>query len=147
MSIGDFEADGSEFYYEGSLPVLAGRFRRKIVGYFDGHVPKGMRTGREIRLVKLPELTWVYGYLMRAEGIGPVLYIKSAAMMEGVEGYHPIRSASEIRQSQAAVEASSPKPTHRTHEPLTDTEFDLDFDDLTDVTAPVDGTKEPQTER
>lgn len=146
MSFGDFEADDSEFYYEGSLPVLAGRFRRKIVGYFDGHVPKGMRTGREIRLVKLPELNWVYGYLMRAEGIGPVLYIKNAASMEGVEGYHPIRSASAIRQSKTTVDLSS-KPTQHTHKPAADTDFELDFDDLTDLAAPADINKEPQTER
>lgn len=146
MSFGDFEADDSEFYYEGSLPVLAGRFRRKIVGYFDGHVPKGMRTGREIRLVKLPELTWVYGYLMRAEGIGPVLYIKNAASMEGVEGYHPIRSASEIRQSKTVIDPSS-VPTQPAHEPLADTDFDLDFDDLTDFALPGNLNKEPQTER
>ena len=146
MSFGDFEADDSEFYYEGSLPVLAGRFRRKIVGYFDGHVPKGMRTGREIRLVKLPELTWVYGYLMRAEGIGPVLYIKNAASMEGVEGYHPIRSASEIRQSKTVIDPSS-IPTQPAHEPLADTDFDLDFDDLTDFALPGNLNKEPQTER
>ena len=146
MSFGDFEADDSEFYYEGSLPVLAGRFRRKIVGYFDGHVPKGMRTGREIRLVKLPELTWVYGYLMRANGIGPVLYIKNAASMEGVEGYHPIRSASEIRQSKTVIDPSS-IPTQPAHEPLADTDFDLDFDDLTDFALPGNLNKEPQTER
>jgi hypothetical protein len=145
MSFGDFEADDSEFYYEGSLPVLAGRFRRKIVGYFDGHVPKGMRTGREIRLVKLPELTWVYGFLMRAKGIGPVLYIKNAALMEGVEGYHPIRSASEIRQSKTAAHPS-PSPTQLAHEPAVDSDFDLDFDDLTDLTAPGDLSKVPQTE-
>lgn len=146
MSFGDFEADDSEFYYEGSLPVLAGRFRRKIVGYFDGHVPKGMRTGREIRLVKLPELTWVYGYLMRAEGIGPVLYIKNAASMDGVEGYHPIRSASEIRQSKTVIDPFS-VPTQPAHEPLSDTDFDLDFDDLTDLALPGNLNKEPQTER
>ena len=145
MGIVDFEADDSEFYYEGSLPVLAGSFRRKIVGYFDGHVPKGMRTGREIRLVKLPELSWVYGYLMRAKGIGPVLYVRNSAMMDGVEGFHPIRSASQIRQ---AKPISEPPPHHApvAREPVTETDFDLNFDDLPDI-VPRDLDIEPQTER
>jgi hypothetical protein len=144
MGIGDFEADDSEFYYEGSLPVLAGSFRRKIVGYFDGHVPKGMRTGREIRLVKLPELSWVYGYLMRAKGIGPVLYVRNAAMLDGVEGFHPIRSASEIRQAKPVSEPPHHAPVAR--EPVTETEFDVNFDDLPDI-VPSDLNIEPQTER
>jgi hypothetical protein len=143
MGVGDFEADDSEFYYEGSLPVLAGRFRRKIVGYFDGHIPKGMRTGREVRLVKLPELTWVYGFLMRAKGIGPVLYIRNAASMEGVEGFHPIRSASEIRQ---AKPISDPPPALVPAEPLAETDFDVNFDGLPDI-VPSDFDNEPQTER
>ena len=144
MGIGDFEADDSEFYYEGSLPVLAGSFRRKIVGYFDGHVPKGMRTGREIRLVKLPELSWVYGYLMRAKGIGPVLYVRNAAMLDGVEGFHPIRSASEIRQAKPVSEPPHYAPVAR--EPVTETDFDVNFDDLPDI-VPSDLNIEPQTER
>jgi hypothetical protein len=127
MGIGDFEADDSEFYY------------------FDGHIPKGMRTGREIRLVKLPELTWVYGYLMRAKGIGPVLYIRNAAMMEGVEGFHPIRSASEIRNTKTASEpAAQAMPIAR--EPTAETDFDVNFGDLPDI-VPADLDNEPQTER
>ena len=52
MSFSDFETDESEFYYKGALPVLAGRFRRRIVGYFTGNIPLGLHTGREVRLFK-----------------------------------------------------------------------------------------------
>ena len=145
MGVGDFEADDSEFYYEGSLPVLAGRFRRKIVGYFDGHIPRGLRTGREVRLVKLPELTWVYGFLMRAKGIGPVLYIRDGTLMEGVEGFHPIRSASEIRQAKPVTDPS-PHYAPAAREPAAETDFDVNFDDLPDI-VPSDLDIEPQTER
>ena len=110
MNFSDFEADESEFYYEGALPVLAGRFRRRIVGYFTGHIPLGLHTGREVRLVKLPQLNWVYGYLMRAKEIGPVLYVRSAAMLQGVEGFHPMRSASTIRQYKNARDAHNARP-------------------------------------
>lgn len=125
MDFGDFEADESEFYYEGALPVLAGRFRRRIVGYFTGHIPLGLHTGREVRLVKLPQLNWVYGYLMRAKEIGPVLYVRSAAMLQGVEGFHPMRSASTIRQfktAQGAHNAATPRHSVRrsqTNKPVT----------------------------
>ena len=141
MGFGDFEADDSEFRYEGSLPVLAGRFRRKIVGYFNGNIPPGMRTGREVRLVKLPELTWVYGYLMRAKEIGPVLYIRDAAMMDSVEGFHPIRSASEIRQANAANEAPFYQPVHASAH-IADTDFDDDFETLLEIPVPA-GLDEP----
>ena len=116
MGIDDFEADESEFYYEGALPVLAGRFRRRIVGYFTGHIPLGLRTGREVRLVKLPQLNWVYGYLMRAKEIGPVLYVRSASMLQGVEGFHPMRSASTIGQFKKAHRAhNAATPHHSVH--------------------------------
>lgn len=110
MSFSDFETDESEFYYKGALPVLAGRFRRRIVGYFTGNIPLGLHTGREVRLLKLPELTWVYGYLMRAKEIGPVLYVRRAAMMKDVEGFHPIRSASTIRQFKNAKDEYKAAP-------------------------------------
>ena len=110
MDFSDFEVDESEFYYEGALPVLAGRFRRRIVGYFTGHISLGLRTGREVRLVKLPQLNWVYGYLMRAKEIGPVLYVRSAATLEGVDGFHPMRSASTIRQYKNARDAHNARP-------------------------------------
>ena len=142
MGVGDFEVDESEFYYKGSLPVLAGRLRRRIIGYYDGNVPPGMRTGREIRLVKLPELNWVYAYLMRATGIGAVLYVRDAATMEGVEGFHPIRSASEIRQAKPALN----EPRYRAPsgvQSMADPE--LDFDELTKLKIPVSLTKGRQT--
>lgn len=137
MAFGDFENDDSEFRYTGSLPVLAGGFRRKIIGYFNGNIPAGMRTGREVRLIKLPALTWVYGFLMRAKEIGPVLFIKDGAQMEGVEGFHPIRSASEIRQSGGDANdefidipqaASAPSAI----------DLDDDFDALTNIEIPVE---------
>ena len=137
MGFGDFEADDSEFRYEGSLPVLAGRFRRKIIGYFNGNIPPGMRTGREVRLVKLPELTWVYGFLMRAKEIGPVLYIKNGAMMEGVEGYHPIRSASEIRQSGGESNEELPNVA-QSSDAIAGVDLDHDFDALTDIAIPIE---------
>jgi hypothetical protein len=130
MGFGDFEADDSEFRYEGSLPVLAGRFRRKVIGYFNGNIPPGMRTGREVRLVKLPQLTWVYGYLMRAKEIGPVLYIKDGSLMDGVEGFHPLRSASAIRQ------ANSDDTENFTHTLHNGVDLDDDFDALTDIAIP-----------
>ncbi len=132
MGFGDFEDDDSEFSYDGSLPVLAGRFRRKIIGYFNGHIPAGMRTGREVRLVKLPELNWVYGFLMRAKDIGPVLYIKDGSQMEGVEGFHPIRSASEIRQAGGETGAT---PISRPHVGVN---LDDDIDALTELEIPAD---------
>lgn len=107
------------------MPVLAGRVRRRIVGYFTGHIPLGLHTGREVRLVKLPELNWVYGYLMRAKEIGPVLYVRSAAMLQGVEGFHPMRSDSTIRQfkkAQGAHNAATPRHSVRrsqTNKPVT----------------------------
>ena len=132
MTFGEFEDDDSEFRYEGSLPVLAGSFRRKIIGYFNGDIPVGMRTGREIRLVKLPELTWVYGFLMRAKEIGPVLYVRDGAQMEGVEGFHPIRSASQIRQS-SATDNSIDIPSASTETAI---ESDEDFEALLDIDFP-----------
>lgn len=95
----DHGAEDTEYYYEGSLPVLAGRFRRKIVGYFNGHIPPGTRIGREIRLVKLPQLDWVYGYLIRDDRHGIVVYVLNGALLSGVEGFHPLRSGREIRQT------------------------------------------------
>jgi hypothetical protein len=96
----NYDAAGSEYYYAGALLVLAGRFRRRVVGYFNGNIPPGTRVGREIRLVKLPELSWVFGYLLRDERHGVVLYVPDAALLPGVEGFHPTRSGREIRQSQ-----------------------------------------------
>lgn len=132
MTFGEFEDDDSEFRYEGSLPVLAGSFRRKIIGYFNGDIPVGMRTRREIRLVKLPELTWVYGFLMRAKEIGPALYVRDGAQMEGVEGFHPIRSASQIRQS-SATDNSIDIPSASTETAI---ESDEDFEALLDIDFP-----------
>lgn len=137
MGFGDFENDDSEFSYDGSLPVLAGRFRRKIIGYFNGHIPAGMRTGREVRLVKLPELTWVYGYLMRAKDIGPVLYIKDGAQMERVEGFHPIRSASKIRQAGGDINDPSISATPMST-PHAGVNLDDDIDAMTELEIPAE---------
>ncbi len=137
MGFGDFDDDDSEFRYTGSLPVLAGGFRRKIIGYFNGNIPPGMRTGREVRLVKLPELTWVYGFLMRAKEIGPVLYIKDGGQMEGVEGFHPIRSASEIRQSGSENTSQLAGSAH-VKGAHGEVNLDEDFDALTDIEIPAD---------
>ena len=49
---------------------------------------------------------------MRAKEIGPVRYVLSAAMLQGVEGFHPMRSASTIRQynkAQGAHNAATPR--------------------------------------
>jgi hypothetical protein len=99
----NYQAGNSEYYYEGSLPVLAGRFRRKLVGYFNGNIPPGTRIGREIRLIKLPELTWVYGYLLRDAQHGVVVYVPDGASLASVEGFHPLRSGREIRQTQSVT--------------------------------------------
>ena len=96
-----------ERYFQGYLPVYAGRFRRKIVGYFDGHIPPGTRVGREIRLVKLPALTWVYGHLIATDD-GPAIYVPSASMMDSIEGFHPIRSGKEIRTTPKSELPSGP---------------------------------------
>ncbi len=104
----DDEAENLEYYYEGSLPVLAGRFRRKVVGYFNGNIPPGTRIGREIRLVKLPDLTWVYGYLIRDGEHGVVIYVPNGALLPGVEGFHPVRSGREIRLAQPITSKLSP---------------------------------------
>ncbi|MEO6024761.1 MAG: hypothetical protein ABIP64_16955 [Burkholderiales bacterium] len=72
------------------------------MGYFNGHIPPGTRIVREVRLVKLPELRWVYGYLI-ATNDGPALLVQSASMMDSVEGFHPIRSGREIRSSPPCI--------------------------------------------
>lgn len=115
-----------ELYFQGNLPVYAGRFRRRIIGYFTGHIPPGTRIGREVRLVKLPELNWVYGHLI-ATPDGPALYVPNASMMESIEGFIPLRSGREIRASSAP-----PLPPKSTsiEQPISDD----DFDDLTDLT-------------
>jgi hypothetical protein len=110
----DYEAEDSEYYYEGSLPVLAGRFRRKLVGYFNGNIPPGTRIGREIRLVKLPQLIWVYGYLIRDDEHGVVLYIPNGALLPGVEGFCPVQLGGEIRPAQPITSKLSP---HRSNRP------------------------------
>ena len=123
-------ADNTEYYYEGSLPVLAGRFRRKLVGYFNGNIPPGTRVGREIRLIKLPQLTWVYGFLIRDSQHGVAVYVPNGALLPGVEGFHPVRSGRQIRHSQPIT---SKQPPARP-KPLEAVESDLDnLDDFNDL--------------
>jgi hypothetical protein len=139
----EYEADNSEYYYAGSLPVLAGRFRRKLVGYFNGNIPPGTRIGREIRLIKLPELTWVYGYLLRDAQYGVVVYVPDGASLASVEGFHPLRSGREIRQTQAVNTTQQP---HLKNLPTPSAaNLDDNLDDLTDVMeiGNLDGTPRP----
>ena len=123
--------------------MLAGRFRRKLVGYFNGNIPPGTRIGREIRLIKLPELTWVYGYLLRDAQHGVVVYVPDGASLASVEGFHPVRSGREIRQTQA-VTAMQPPHLQNLPKP-TAANLDDNIDDLTDVMeiGNLDGTPRP----
>jgi hypothetical protein len=127
----DYDAADSEYYYEGSLAVLAGRFRRKLVGYFNGNIPPGTRIGREIRLVKLPQLTWVYGYLIRDPEHGVVLYVPNGALLPGVEGFHPLRSSREIRQASPVTSNQPPQYPKSTDTQASDLDDNLDH--LTDL--------------
>ena len=115
-----------ELYFQGSLPVFAGRFRRKRGGYFNGHIPPGTRIGREVRLVKLPELRWVYGYLIATDD-GPALYVPSASMLDSIEGFHPIRSGREIRSAPSSSLSPSSQTPHNAEL------LDDDLDDLTNI--------------
>lgn len=139
----DYEAADSEYYYEGSLPVLAGRFHRKLVGYFNGNIPPGTRIGREIRLIKLPQLAWVYGYLIRDGEHGVVLYVPNGALLSGVEGFHPLRSGREIRQMQPII---SKRPPHHSNRPDAQaSNLDDDLDELSDIMEieDIDGVPRP----
>lgn len=131
MVVKDYEAEVLEYYYEGSLLVLAGRFRRKVVGYFNGNIPPGTRVGREIRLIKLPHLTWVYGYLIRDREHGVVIYVPNVALLPGVEGFHPVRTAREIRLAQAITSKLPPHDPHSAHADAA--ELDATLDDLTNL--------------
>ncbi len=126
----NYEADNPEYYYEGLLPVLAGRFRRKLVGYFNGNITPGTRIGREIRLIKLPELTWVYGYLIREEQYGVVIYVPDGASLASVEGFHPVRSGREIRQTQSVI--ASPPAHQQNLAASAAADLDDNLDELTD---------------
>jgi hypothetical protein len=132
----DYKADDSEFYYEGSLPVLTGRFRRKLVGYFNGNIPAGTRIGREVRLVKLPQLNWVFGYLLRDDEHGVVLYVPNGALLPGVEGFHPLRSGREIRQTLPITSSQPPHSSNSTDIPAANLDDNLDH--LTDL-AEIEG--------
>lgn len=131
----DYEAENLEYYYEGSLPVLAGRFRRKLVGYFDGYVAPGTRIGREIRLVKLPQLTWVYGYLIRDAKFGVVIYVPNSALLRDVEGFSPVRSGLEIRRAQPFTSTRPPYNPNAAKAKTSNADADVDVDD---VAKPVD---------
>lgn len=139
----DGEVGDSEYYYEGSLPVLAGRFRRKVVGYFNGNIPPGTRIGREIRLIRLPHLTWVYGYLIRDGEHGVVIYIPNGALLSGVEGFHSVRSGGEIRLAQAITSTLPPAHPHPANAKASN--LDDTLDDLTNLAGigDIDGPSQP----
>ena len=126
MDPNDNKMESSEYYYEGSLHVLAGRFRRKLVGYFNGNIPPGTRVGREIRLVKLPQLAWVYGYLIRDDQYGVALYVPNGALLPGVEGFHPVRAGRKIRLAQPITSKLPPHHPNLSELPTTDLDDDLD---------------------
>jgi hypothetical protein len=71
------------------LPVLAGRLRRRHVGYYSGYLYPGTRKGYLVRMVRLPEFAWVFGKVVSGRSGEPALLVAKASDLVGVEGFHP----------------------------------------------------------
>jgi hypothetical protein len=81
----------SQGLLKGILPVYAGFFwKRRLVGYYEGFLPNSMTPGRDVRMVRLPDLKWVYGHLGVMPDGRTVIFVRNFKMLENVEGFVPL---------------------------------------------------------